>query len=59
MAMPPSIAVTVTAGGQRSTNALLFSYDPPVIDSVSPNVADAEGGQVLTIAGKNLGRSVK
>lgn len=47
--MPPGIGeavpVTVFAGG-RASNTLLFSYDPPIIQSIVPSTPDANGASI-------------
>ena len=47
--------VTLTVGGRASllTNGSFFSYDPPVITSISPNKPDASApsDQLLPVAG--------
>ena len=55
-ALPPGAGlnrlVTVTvAGAVASAN---FSYDPPTITSISPQVVTGEGGETLAILGSNL-----
>lgn len=37
---------------------ILFSYDAPVIDRVSPEPVDARGSQLLSIIGKNFGSDI-
>lgn len=51
------LPLIVSVGGRRSavTNETLFSYDPPTIDSFSPNNPDANGVGQLTIRGTNFG----
>jgi hypothetical protein len=48
--------VTVTAGGQIS-NALVFGYDLPKINQMTPTSGPATGGTQLTIDGINFGAS--
>eukprot|EP01138_Halocafeteria_seosinensis_P013173 gb/GECG01013454.1/.p1 GENE.gb/GECG01013454.1/~~gb/GECG01013454.1/.p1 ORF type:complete len:1419 (+),score=134.27 gb/GECG01013454.1/:1-4257(+) len=51
-----NLVVDVTVGGQSSASVdeLYFSYDPPRISDVSPNVPDAEGAE-LRFRGSNFG----
>jgi hypothetical protein len=46
--------VVLTVGGQVS-NTLTLSYDPPVIDSLSPASAATSGGTLLTVRGTGFG----
>ena len=32
-----------------------FSYDPPMIDAVTPNVVAVDGGEAVSIYGDNFG----
>jgi large repetitive protein len=50
--------VVLTVGGQVS-NTLTLSYDPPVIESLSPASAATSGGTLLTVRGANFGTSAK
>jgi hypothetical protein len=47
-------SVVLSAGGQ-SSNTLLFSYFPPVIDRIFPKNGDAAGGYSVTLYGSNFG----
>lgn len=48
--------IQVTVGGQSQTGStLLFSYDAPVVDAVSPASAFTQGGVTLTVTGSNYG----
>ena len=51
-----SVLVIVTAGGQAS-NALAYTYDAPVVTSLSPDHGPAAGGNSVVIAGTNFGTS--
>eukprot|EP00808_Paulinella_micropora_P020578 g61239.t1 len=50
---------SVTITSSSSSNALDFTYDPPVITLVSPNIAPTEGGTVASISGQNFGDGSK
>lgn len=48
------VIVHVVVADQTS-NVATFSYAPPVVDSVTPNVFDAHASMQLTVAGRNFG----
>jgi len=52
-----SNAIVVMVGRRYSqvTNATIFAYDAPFIDSIIPNVPDATGIETLRIRGYNFG----
>ncbi len=50
-------AVSLTVGGQTTPPGLAFSYNPPLINTVSPISGPTAGGQLMTIDGGNFGPS--
>ena len=46
--------VTVQTGGQTS-NSQSFSYDPPVLSSVTASAYPTAGGEIITLTGSNFG----
>jgi len=63
--LPPGtgshVRVTVVSGGRSSPEGegALFHYDPPTIDSLSPNHGSTDGGTTLILVGQNFGASVQ
>ena len=55
--MGSDVPLVVTVGGRSSllNNASIFSYDPPVITNVIPNIPNAAGGDSIEIDGHNFG----
>ncbi len=51
-----NLPVSVTVGGQASATTIPFSYDPPVITSVTPSNGLVVGGDMI-IRGTNFGTS--
>ncbi len=49
--------VLVTVGGRSNalTPAAFFAYDPPVIEAIVPNPADAAEGEAISLRGFNMG----
>jgi len=54
------VEVIVEVGGGRRANAVLFSYDAPVVTSVTPNAPQSYdgAGQTVEIFGENFGETV-
>jgi hypothetical protein len=42
--------------GSRLSNTIYFSYDPPYVSFISPNVIDADG-EVVRVEGRNFGHT--
>jgi hypothetical protein len=51
-----SLQVVVIAGGMTS-NAVSYSYDAPIVGSVTPAAGATSGGTIITIRGENFGVS--
>ncbi|KAH8060947.1 calcium ion binding protein [Aureococcus anophagefferens] len=53
------VEVVVEVGGGRRANAVLFSYDAPVVTSVTPNAPQSYdgAGQTVEIFGENFGET--
>lgn len=54
-----NLNVVVTVAGQKRIASLKFSYDPPQIDSISPNHGPAGVKSLITISGSSFGTSPK
>ncbi len=52
---PGGIATVTVVTGTQSSNSSSFTYDAPVVSSISPAVAPAAGGSTITIMGSNFG----
>jgi large repetitive protein len=52
-----NLDVKVVGQDGRASYALPFSYNPPLISSVSPTTAPSEGGAIITVNGSNFGPS--
>jgi len=51
----PQSLVLATAGGAQAPST--FTYDAPLVESVSPTDLPARGGRVITLTGSNFGRA--
>jgi len=49
--------LAVRVGGQELKQLVTFSYEPPVVESVSPRVGNTTGNQTITVQGRNFGIS--
>jgi hypothetical protein len=52
-----NIPIYVYSNAVQSVSPLLLNYSSPTLISITPTIADAGGGTIITISGYNLGQS--
>ena len=58
--MPPgqgSVYLSMTVDGVTNLSPFPFTYDPPILSTLYPQLPDCAGGSNLTIVGQNFGSS--